>query len=82
MMEEYHLSPDNILGLTLVEWRKKLYDQFDSPEGRFPYDIADLYSKALQNVPYNFCSILVDPDNGSINYKGSNDINEYLKGDN
>lgn len=72
---EINLNPDDLDQIV-----KDLGSRFNSPDGRFPYDIASLYEKALKNIDVNFASISVDPNDGSIDIKGSNNINEYLGG--
>lgn len=82
MKEEYNLSEDNILGLSITEWAENFYNRFDSPDGQFPFDIASLYENALQDHSNNtrFNSISVDPEHGTYNISGTNDFTEYQKG--
>lgn len=54
-------------------------DRFDSSDGRFSYDQAALYEKALQNIKFSYSSINVDLENGTINITGTDDINEYME---
>jgi len=57
---------------------KDFSKRFNSPDGRFPYDQATLYEKALKNIKYPYSSIKVDPENGTIDITGTNNINEYF----
>ncbi|MHA2032171.1 MAG: hypothetical protein ACW99Q_22600 [Candidatus Kariarchaeaceae archaeon] len=76
------IDPELDVNFRPDEWQeiiKSFVDRFNSSEGRFPYDIATLYEKALKNIEYPYSSINVNPDDGTIDIQGSNDLNEYLE---
>lgn len=70
-----HVIGDSILQDTI----DSLSQRFNSPDGRFPYDQASLYEKALKNIEYPYSSISVDPETGSIDITGTDNLNEYLE---
>jgi len=72
------INPDINVSIDVNDYLDNFTEAFKSSEGRFPYDLADLMSKALQNVNYPYSTITVNPDNGDINITGTNDINEYF----
>ena len=53
--------------------------RFNSREGQFPYDQASLYEAALKNIKHSYSSISIDPDNGTIDINGTDNLNEYLE---
>lgn len=72
------INPDINVSIDVNDYLDNFTEAFKSSEGRFPYDLADLMSKALQNVNYPYSTITVNPDNGDINITGTDNINEYF----
>lgn len=75
------IDPDLDIRLSNDQWSEHLSyfsNQFYSENGKYPHDLASIYSNALKNVTGRFNRITANPENGTYEIKSNDNLEDYL----